>query len=95
VIIKASELQIGDVIIRKQRESGFWESTDRLIVGFTPEGWPKTSINTHFNVGHLLVKIKPRVGAAKFTGKWNGKCKKCGRGTYTGFLQVEHEGMCQ
>jgi hypothetical protein len=23
---------------------------------------------------------------------WNGKCRACGRGTYTGFTQVEHEG---
>ncbi len=23
---------------------------------------------------------------------WNGKCRNCGKGTYTGFTSVEHEG---
>lgn len=25
-------------------------------------------------------------------GGWNGTCRACGRGTYTGFLSIEHEG---
>ena len=28
-------------------------------------------------------------------GRWNGKCGRCGAGTYTGFLNVEHEGVCK
>jgi len=26
------------------------------------------------------------------SNKWNGKCHRCGRGTYTGFTSIEHEG---
>lgn len=29
---------------------------------------------------------------AKADSPWNGKCAKCGRGTYTGLFATEHEG---
>ena len=25
---------------------------------------------------------------------WNGRCHRCGKGTYTGFASVEHDGVC-
>lgn len=28
-------------------------------------------------------------------GRWNGKCQRCGKGTYTGFSSVEHDGDCR
>lgn len=29
---------------------------------------------------------------ATSNGRWNGTCPSCGKGTYTGFASVEHEG---
>lgn len=36
--------------------------------------------------------VRGAQATATSTGRWNGTCAVCGRGTYTGFLSVEHEG---
>lgn len=44
---------------------------------------------------HVYERLKvERAGVAKASsaGMWNGRCAACGKGTYTGFLQIEHEG---
>lgn len=50
------------------------------------------------NIGILdgydwLVKNRgPVVATSTVSAAWNGKCGKCGRGTYQGFTTFEHEG---
>jgi hypothetical protein len=42
---------------------------------------------------YRVTRLKQKAAAP--SGRWNGKCGKCGRGTYTGFTSFEHDGPCQ
>lgn len=44
---------------------------------------------------YKVTKLKQEPQAVAGPSKWNGKCSSCGKNTYTGFLQIEHDGPCQ
>lgn len=53
--------------------------------------YDKTSVRKGRASADMYRVLRSGVLATK-SSAWNGKCPACGRGTYTGFLQIEHEG---
>lgn len=101
LVIAGSELQVGDVIVDHLMPGNRWYSLTYArwvpyeVVSVDPVmiTWhdikPRTNKLSYPIDKYLVLRTS---GAVVAKGDWNGKCPRCGRGTYTGFLQVEHEG---
>jgi hypothetical protein len=63
---------------------------------------PTTTYKTHGGTLYVLSVpssdnvIRKVVSEAKMkaSSRWNDTCARCGKGTYTGFSSVEHDGPC-
>ena len=104
-IVAGEDIRVGDFIVGMRHSSysdGTW--TPWIVRGMKgemvisiDESHPRRIASG--NLGYLtswnwLVKTR---GTAPTSSKrksdaWNGRCPKCGRGTYQGFMTLEHEG---
>ncbi len=49
----------------------------------------------HKFVTKYRVRLHKDVANEPKSDRWNGKCSRCGKGTYTGFTSIEHDGPCK
>lgn len=103
-LLDLEHVEVGDVIVGRevddwQVSSGFlgWERVANDLFRNVAHPSMTTPGDSFVGSGRFRVVVKPdrraaRPPAAKADGLWNGTCHACGRGTYTGFNKVEHEG---
>lgn len=99
-----SELQPGDVIPWRDRWQRVMKlellSNGRQIRTTLEEGTDKGTaqivkdLDTDIRwvrIGRPKASV-PAAAKAPTPSQWNGRCRACGKGTYSGFMTVEHEG---
>lgn len=98
----AASLVVGDVIV--EVHVGGWQKVGPFEVttingnrveGVTLGKTDQQLLLTTGDQARLRVRRTAPVKAKQQANHWNGKCARCGRNTYTGMNNIEHEGDCR
>ena len=98
VRVERKDLQAGDIVVEGTSKvlDRYWtlkELRGESWWGTVAEHTGISNILCVRDRGPVLVIRSGGAPAAKAAPTaWNGRCFKCGKGTYTGFISVEHEG---
>lgn len=103
--ITPSELLEGDVVTHYQQEGKWWPMPAPAKVITTNDKEAECEYLERLSGGHCWlghrgadkyrVRLHKDVAEEPKSDRWNGKCFRCGKGTYTGFSSVEHDGPCK
>lgn len=91
----ARDLQVGDELLEWGDNLG-WSKIGKIITSVAPGSyrWDSGPMNKGSQLGcdDTMVRYRRTTSTAVSGSRWNGKCPRCRKGTYTGFTAVEHEG---
>lgn len=105
--VDGTELLVGDLIVEyKSLHQTSWElplneggwRIDRIVYNnaFARKEWLSNECGLiHHDASEFkfrVVRLGTETAGPKAESPWNGRCPRCGKGTYTGFSSVEHEG---
>ena len=96
--VDGADLRAGDEVVGVLRDGAWFAYSGRYrLARLEPDGWVTHHVSEGGGIGIVVYpdnryRVARRASSAPIISRWNGKCGSCGRGTYTGFLTIEHEG---
>ncbi len=98
LVIFARDLQVGDIVTQTfsvAANDWFPLGLEKVVTSVKDGRAYYNNAPGRYDELNERYKMRvKRVGKPVKSGHWNGKCR-CGKSTYVGFLQIEHDGPCQ